>query len=131
MVCQNENAYGNLCTIYNWYTNQMKFLNCKEINLVTLWSNLVLENQLEECLQSLEREREEKISLRRELVDLTDRDCLPRTPSRNNQSIDPTNIPCPSSPESGSEVSILQAQTLKDRIRKCARFELSICEHFA
>ena len=79
---------------------------------------LVLQNQLEECLQSLEREREEKISLRRELADVTDREHLPRTPSRNAQSVDPANIPCPASPDSSGDVSILQAQTLKDRIRK-------------
>ena len=79
----------------------------------------VLKNQLEECLQSFEREREEKISLRRELADLAEREHLPRTPSRgHNRSIDAASVPCPSSPESGSEVSILQAQSLKDRIRK-------------
>ena len=78
-----------------------------------------MKNQLEECLQSFEREREEKISLRRELADLVEREHLPRTPSRgHNRSIDAASIPCPSSPESGSDVSILQAQSLKDRIRK-------------
>ena len=82
-----------------------------------------MKNQLEECLQSFEREREEKISLRRELADLVEREHLPRTPSRGqNRSIDAASIPCPSSPESGSDVSILQAQSLKDRIRKFVFF---------
>ena len=45
-------------------------------------SNSVLERQLEECLQSLEREREDKMSLRRELNELLDREHMPRTPTR-------------------------------------------------
>ena len=89
-----------------------------------------MKNQLEECLQSFEREREEKISLRRELADLVEREHLPRTPSRgHNRSIDAASIPCPSSPESGSDVSILQAQSLKDRIRKFV-FLFFVSEHF-
>jgi len=79
--------------------------------------NLVLERQLDECLESLEREREEKMSLRRELGELHDREHLPRTPTRS--AIDATMIPAPDSPASDSSA---EAKNLRDRLRNQGEF---------
>ena len=71
-----------------------------------------MERQLNECLEGLERERDDKMSLRRELGELRDREHLPRTPTRSN--IDPAMIPCPDSPASDSSA---EAKNLRDRLR--------------
>ena len=71
-----------------------------------------MERQLDECLESLEREREEKMSLRRELHELADRENLPRTPSREAQN----GSICPDSP-SGDSTSSTEARQLRDRLR--------------
>ena len=83
--------------------------------------NLVLERQLDECLESLEREREEKMSLRRELGELHDREHLPRTPTRS--AIDATMIPAPDSPASDSSA---EAKNLRDRLRNQGEFRLVV-----
>ena len=68
----------------------------------------VLERQLDECLESLEREREEKMSLRRELHELADRENLPRTPSRDGTGGGGGNASaCPDSPRNGAFFKIL------------------------
>lgn len=79
----------------------------------------VLERQLDECLESLEREREEKMSLRRELGELHDREHLPRTPTRS--AIDATMIPAPDSPASDAST---EAKNLRDRLRNQERVEV-------
>merc|ERR1712131_73328 len=79
----------------------------------------VLERQLDECLESLEREREEKMSLRHELGELHDREHLPRTPTRS--AIDATMIPAPDSPASDSSA---EAKNLRDRLRNQGRVEV-------
>merc|ERR1712131_539609 len=81
----------------------------------------VLERQLDECLESLEREREEKMSLRRELGELHDREHLPRTPTRS--AIDTTMIPAPDSPASDSSA---EAKNLRDRLRNQERVEVEV-----
>merc|ERR1712131_30116 len=81
----------------------------------------VLERQLDECLESLEREREEKMSLRRELGELHDREHLPRTPTRS--AIDATMIPAPDSPASDSSA---EAKNLRDRLRNQERVEVEV-----
>jgi len=84
----------------------------------------VLERQLDECLESLEREREEKMSLRRELHELADRENLPRTPSRDGTGGGGGNASaCPDSP-SGDSTSSTEARQLRDRLRNQERVEV-------
>ena len=101
------------------------FINVEEVIIAyskeTLTSDLVLERQLDECLESLEREREEKMSLRRELHELADRENLPRTPSREAQN----GSICPDSP-SGDSTSSTEARQLRDRLRNQGQWPISL-----
>ena len=101
------------------------FINVEEMIIAyskeTLTSDLVLERQLDECLESLEREREEKMSLRRELHELADRENLPRTPSREAQN----GSICPDSP-SGDSTSSTEARQLRDRLRNQGQWPISL-----
>ncbi|CBY35893.1 unnamed protein product [Oikopleura dioica] len=67
----------------------------------------VLQSQLEECLTSLEREREEKMALRRELNEIN----IP-SPKRNHL-LDPENYMVPDSPEKDGD-----RQRMNDKIQR-------------